>query len=541
MKKIIVIVVSFMFILGFLFGFVPYKMAHAETFKYDGEITTDSSSLPDYSITSIESLTYNSHWELHLNYHFTSSAALFFLNVPSSSPGFYSIMAQNIEFNFNTNKNTNNPWYNNLTKIRVHSSSADSPLLMYAQSSDYHRLLTHWTDSYVDITFIFDFSNFSPSTEDLNKFVDMQSNDNLYSCGFGVSPDNFLLKFLNYMHTGDFVEYSGYNGSYFTSIGYSNGSVVPTAWNINYSNSYTLRFSLNSGGITNKDYTFWLNDLVFSIYRPTTRVNNSLVIYNYNYGFLNGVVNLDYTLRKNNDYFTTSCIGGVGMLPNSYYITISTPEIANKVFDEYITFRINQSGHRFSNGYVRNLLVFENNNIMFDFGFDFNFTYYTEPFIASNGSYNYDFNKPSYKWDKIEFSLTPPKLHIPILSWVENACIYLIFYCPLISDLLELVHLDLFLGGLINILEFILGLEIGQFLISCIAFIIFFAILKSFMPIVMSAGSGAIQDVKDIYNDSQFAYNRKEKIKRKLQRKEQRKQEKYRTKVMNSSVKKRKK
>ena len=147
-------------------------------------------------------------------------------------------------------------------------------------------------------------------------------------------------------------------------------------------------------------------------------------------------------------------------------------------------------------------------------GFDFNFVNYSMPLVASNGSYNYLFDKPNYVFAKA--SLDP--FYIPILEWVENAIIFLVWYCPIVSDILALVHLDRFIGGLLIALRFILNSNVGTFIIACIGFFVFFATIKVFMPVVYSIGNSVGGYVKErYYNSNGYRYRQeKKKAKREL-------------------------
>ena len=184
------------------------------------------------------------------------------------------------------------------------------------------------------------------------------------------------------------------------------------------------------------------------------------------------------------------------------------------IFDKYIYLYFNFK-------YDLNSVIFDDSFVSvkdYSFGFDFNFTYYTNPLVTSNGSFNYKFEKPSYV--DMPFSLVP--FYLPVLEAVENALIFLMFYCPVSSHILSFIHLDEFFGSLFKVFNFsnssmsVLGVNLGSFLWSCMAFIIFFKLLQSFMPLIWSQTKNT---ASTLYHNSQLYVNKKEKAKAKMAKK----------------------
>ena len=247
-------------------------------------------------------------------------------------------------------------------------------------------------------------------------------------------------------------------------------------YGINY-----INFSdFDSSSILINDLTYYTESLDFDIMRPVLRVNNSLCIYNFDYiSLLDNITTTSYSLSRGNDLYK---IIYDGVLPNDKYITVGNAELNNILFDEYINLSFDYSKVPFK--------VSQVGLISYKLGFDFNFVYYTQPLITDKNSYSFEFDKPAYKDASIEFSIVPPKLNIPFLAWCENILIFIMFYCPIFSDLFELLHFDLFFGALIDIIDLYTSSLIGDFVLGCIGFIVFWHILKALVPITINSAKG---------------------------------------------------
>ena len=244
-------------------------------------------------------------------------------------------------------------------------------------------------------------------------------------------------------------------------------------WGINY-----LNFSsVDSSSILINDLTYYTESIDFTINRPSTRVNNTLCIYNFDYvSLLDNVTSTTYSLSKDNNLYV---VNYNGVLPNEKYINVGNSEINNIIFDTYIDLSFDYSKVPFN--------VSRSGLISYKFGFDFNFIYYTQPLITTNGTYNYTFDKPGYKDGSIEFGIAPPRLNIPFTAWIYNAFVFMIFYCPIVSDLIELLHFDKFMSGLIQIFNMFINSQIGDFVLGCFAFLILWSILKNLLPSVVTS------------------------------------------------------
>lgn len=343
------------------------------------------------------------------------------------------------------------------------------------------------------------FSNF------LSKFfiVSASLNQTLPSCSFSASQLSAFSVLLDRSKVSFYC--SLYKGSSQVSL-FCFDYFLSASSNVQYSSSATRT---RQKGVYFKDFYFLIN-------RPVYRTNNSLVLYNYDYdNFLSKVSSVTYQLQKNDTKYN---IVYNGTLPNSYFILVSNEKINNMIFDKYIYLYFNFK-------YDLNSVIFDDSFVSvkdYSFGFDFNFTYYTNPLVTSNGSFNYKFEKPSYV--DMPFSLVP--FYLPVLEAVENALIFLMFYCPVSSHILAFIHLDEFFGSLFKVFNFsnssmsVLGVNLGSFLWSCIAFIIFFKLLQSFMPIVWSSVAGTSKNTLSGFGrlkDSNYRYKQRVALERRAE------------------------
>lgn len=493
MKKIIILVVSLMLILGCVFGFVGYKKAYAETyppgweFGYTGEVSTSASNIPDYAITDIESISYSSSIDFIFNVTMRTDTYFFrFADIPnggfsaSQSLGYAptcQLSFDDDDVNFSTS--SYNAYLYSVSIEGVNNAHVSA----WTQSSTAFGVHGTAGNSYI-VKFTFNFDRFVNSSDELDFFTDMTSSSSYYSLGYGFQDTSIFSLFSNYVFNKVPLPNNSTYGLVNVDLMFMGGTRVYAV------EGKTCNFRYDYGlvnTLTNYDCVSNINYLEFSIYRPTERINNTLVLYNYNYGFLSGVDSVHYSLRLG-DYLYGVHVGGEpGLIPNENFIYIYNAELNNRVFDEYIVLEFDGTSSMSYMNYGFSTMKYddETRNLMIDFGFDFNFTFYNQPLVASNGSYNFNFTKPGYV--SMPFSLNP--FYIPVLEAVQNIFIFLIFYCPIISDILALLNLDLFIGGLVSVLNFIVGLQIGQFLIGCISFIIFFVLLKSFMPVAFSSSS----------------------------------------------------
>lgn len=540
MKKILFFICAFVLGLFSLFNFninnksyLASASAYDNTYNYVGTVESDYSSMGNYGITDVDTVYFDSSLCFKVSivnntaYHF----ALFHLRSATTySDSWY--LNDWVYFNGYADMNicvigSQSVYVNRTGQGANITLKAGKSCTIYFSSrifsgvsngiptfGDYHlsshtyvRSANSFIDMDPDTNFAFDYYDLDSPYPSQNFFY-------LARLTFGLSltdstdylsPDSNLNTYYDiYSSTGT---YSGFDFN-----GFDLNGIVSKVDSSTIANN-------------NNGFYFYLVPTKFNIrvYRPVQRVNNTLIIYTFDYPqMLVGINAVDYSLRKGNDLYTISYSGTI---PNNYYNFIFNNDIQNTLFDEYIEV----------NFYFNHVLVepeydATDNTYYFYSGFDFNFTYYAKPLVSSNGVYDYTFNKPGYV--AMEFSLYP--FYLPILEMVENAFIFLIFYCPIVSDILELLHLSEFLGSLLTVVNYYTTGVLGTFLTSLISFFIFYALFKSLMPAV---SSGAVS----VYNDSQFAYNKKRNKEDKRKELEQRKEIKYTQKMIKVEERKRKK
>lgn len=326
-------------------------------------------------------------------------------------------------------------------------------------------------------------------TEDTNQFVDMNSDTNYEIKFFNPYNDEFS-PYLSH-NSGTYLSYNLFftyfyqNEIPFTSFTISSSNVnvsdsefyYKTANNV-VSDKLTCGFSQYSvTDFTKFQAQYFITDFYFIVDKPTFRVNNSLIIYNYDY--YNTLFNVDelmYQLGKNGDYYN---IKFTGEIPNYKYLYLDNELINNTIFDRYIFIHMH-----FTNTAL-NLLEADNFKA-YPLGFDFNFVYYTEPLISDSSTFDYDFDKPTYKD-------TGDIFNINWLAVVYNIVVFIAFYMPLVSQVFEMLGLNYFFGGLLNVISFIFDNPLGNFLLGCLAFIIFFKLMLWFWPMAYQVGKNAYQ------------------------------------------------
>lgn len=346
-------------------------------------------------------------------------------------------------------------------------------------------------------------------TEDTNQFVDMNSDTNYEIKFFNPYNDEFS-PYLSH-NSGTYLSYNLFfayfyqNEIPFTSFTISSSNVNLSDSEFYYKTANNVVSDKITCGFVQYSVTdfakfqaqYFITDFYFIVDKPTFRVNNSLIIYNYDY--YNTLFNVDelmYQLGKNGDYYN---IKYTGEIPNYKYLYLDNEVINNTIFDRYIFIHMH-----FTNTAL-NLLEADNFKA-YPLGFDFNFVYYTEPLISDSSTFDYDFDKPKYKD-------TGDIFNINWLAVVYNIVVFIAFYMPLVSHVFEMLGLNYFFGGLLNVISFIFDNPLGNFLLGCLAFIIFFKLMLWFWPMAWEVTKNTTSfvggKIKKAYNNSQFAYNRR--------------------------------
>ena len=501
--------------------------AYNNTYNYTAEIQSDFSNVGDYAITDVKSYTSNGQpvFKISLINTDNTNHSLFYLytggNYSSQYSNFDWFYYNHNEVNFCVIKTGGTlQGYRSGTTIGVFigaNSSCDIYIsnLYFSGVFNNQPTFTGGRNSYVS----------NNAGRDTSALVDMNPDTNLLIASFsynsfiggivGDIPSLALQDVASYC----FNEFDSIENISITSSSsyhlYCSSGIFETNCQLRSIQISQFFESMNQSTVVGSNNGFNLliysNGFDIQVYRPVRRVSNTLILYTFNFpNVVSKINNVYYSLSRGDDLYVVNYSGPI---PNKYYNYIFNNEIQNTLFDEYIdvSFTFNSLLNASDNVTYVNFAGVEESCYGLLAGFDFNFTYYASPLVSSNGIYNYTFNKPCYV--AMEFSLYP--FYIPILEAVENALIFLLFYCPIISDILNLLHLSEFLGGLITIINYYTTGVLGNFLTALISFFIFYFFFKSVMPTV-STGLGSMID------NSQIGYNkRRNKELKKLYREQQ--------------------
>lgn len=532
-KKILISIACFMLVLGCVFTPVTAHASTGQTYTYtDSEVYSDTSNLGNYAIDSVESLTVSGTKVRKVTMSIPSSSSdftfRFLLNRSSSNNNvllgnyiyfnFATVLNQQLDCNFAIRCLTNSEglsyYLNGASQGSINGTTyyRRALVLQAGNTFEFYFSTLSFGGNYDEMTFggVSNFNRFYDkvfdSSSDLTSFVDMDSSTNFllsdFDFDFFSSTSGTLSRyFKSFPFSGGGTLQQNINSfsttlsslSSFASTTDSYGEIWKGTFRVRDSLAFNYFWEATSGTRIGETYfsqeSLYFSDFYFKINRPVFRTNNTLVIYNFDYNnFLSSVGTTIYQLEKGADKYNVVYNGS---LPNSYFVYVHNSQVSNIIFDQYIYLHFKTGKLTFFDD-AGSSTYFE-----LPLGFDFNFTYYNEPLVSSNGSYNFDFEKPGYV--DMRFSLVP--FYIPVLEAVQNALIFLIFYCPLISDILAFIHLDQFFGALFNIFSFetgnitLLGINMGSFVWACISFLIFFKLLRSFMPILWGSGKAVVSDV----------------------------------------------
>ena len=605
-KKTFFILMSFIFVFASII-FTPinntqigsvFAADYNNTYTYDGSIDSDLNGMGNYSINSVNSLYIDgslifyatidsskftsdyvvlAKWQLNSGY-FSDS------NFGNNIVSFYShVFNNNANLSFAVVSNNSNS-----SKMEVFVKSNVCSLLIYKNSGTYQLIFSQmfinfkkWNNWYFG-----HYASRSDSTSSLSDYllnrnsytydissvssgmVDMSSetfitpnlkidNNFTYVNNLNIDPNVWQSTFLRYVldifNNGNnlglnFVN-SGLDKKFYGEVGwYKRDSIDKVNYISNVAISgltfFNFTGAINSNSFSAGNILIYSVSFYFLIEKPVYRVNNTLIIYNYDYfDQLSKIKSIKYSLSKDNNLYVVQYSGEI---PNSKYIYLYNNEIQNITFDEYIYLYLTFDGNIFYTSYSNLGSNKRSYYIDLDLGFDFNFTYYAEPLVLGNGSYNYTFEKPAYKDARIGFSIAPPRLEIPIEAWAYNVVIFFCFYCPIISDVLNLLHINYFINALMTVFGLFASSTIGNFVNAALCFLLFWAIMKSLLP---SMGNSFVSGVKDTYGAIKeiSAYKnegknnvRSRELKAKNQQRVQKQEIQYITKRLNKKKKSRK-
>lgn len=533
MKKILTFICAFTLVFLSFGSYQPKKAyisasAYNETYNYTASVDSSYNSIDSYAIDSVESFNVEQGEVIKLSFT-TTVGDLAFLYF-SGLYGFGNVFSQTSMY-FNARDNTSIMLIAKTGTFYFAPYSAGGYIALGKGSFDLYFCYN------VDCSVNGSTPIFQPKLYDYiggyTSIVDMVADTN-FSIGFNslgyfeqILPNSFYTEVLK-------MSFNQQVPRTFSTSYESTGNVVFGSRSFNSSfymcNFSTLNNYVDSSTVNNNygyNLYFVYDTIVVNVYRPVYRVNNTLILYIYDYLSLPQYINsLSYSLSRNNDLYY---VHYNGVVPNNYFDYFYNNDIQNTLFDEYITVTFDFN--------VSQLIPIHIDNNDFSYylpcGFDFNFTYYAEPLNSSNGIYSYTFQKPGYV--AMEFSLSP--FYIPVLEMVENALIFLIFYCPIISDILDLLHMSEFLGGLITVLNYYTTGVLGSFLTALISFFIFYSLFKMLMPRAISSGVSVGREALD---NSQMVYNARRNKQDKKLAKEQQKEVRYTQALIKHEERKRK-
>lgn len=318
--------------------------------------------------------------------------------------------------------------------------------------SDYLDFNSETNYSY-DISTVLSFLNVLDN-KDYNLLKNLQNGTGFSTGAMRYAASTVQLWTKEYYSSSDINKYANLNTSSIKATQSPYADLNPYFW-------FSFRTDENFYQTTGK-YTveskLYITNFIVTVNRPVERLENALVLYNYDYdNAISRVNHIEYALSKNGDKYVAKYDG---KLPNSRFIGIVSEDLQNRIYDEYI--------------YI--YLTFDNNTIdisklgTFSLGFDFNFSKYYEPFVIDTinvGDYNLPIlNKPRDWWD--------------FGGWIMYAFVFILFYNPVVSTFAP--YLTHFMALLYNSLTFITGFALGQFLFALIGFSILFGFFSSALP-----------------------------------------------------------
>jgi len=344
------------------------------------------------------------------------------------------------------------------------------------------------------------YRNYSCSSEDLSQFLDMNSETNFnfdYQSMLTYVNQSSLYNIIDFftlkqrdMYCGNLLDcVSSFHFSFHNGGTYSANTISS---NSHY--FFSMNLSFNTATYSDYDYEIIesgcvIKDFEIIVNKPVIRLDNTLVLYNYNYDCaISSISSIEYCLSKDNDLYKAKYTGS---LPNNKFIGVVSGELQNRIYDEYIYIYLTFNGNKVNFDSVGN----------FALGFDFNFSRYYEPFVIKGSELN-NYNLPT---------LNKPDDWHDFGGWIRYGFVWFIFYNPVIAPISKFI-VSIF-GVFINVFKFILGFELGAFLLAFIGFIIIYNLFVSISPIQSAwKGVGAIDNELDNYRDDYRKYKEEHKF-----------------------------
>lgn len=237
-----------------------------------------------------------------------------------------------------------------------------------------------------------------------------------------------------------------------------------------------------------------VENLEILINMPTYRTQNSLILYNYDYAStLSSVTKVKYRLLRDYNYYDVVYSGSI---PNYKTIVIDNKNTNNITYSNYIYLNITCNSLPVSNAGKVN------------FGFDFNFGNFVEPFpTISTDSSTSKFDRPALPtdltprlsvvktdtvpWFKLDF-------HFPVINWIKYGFLWVLFYAPVIGDCTAFLYT--FFGKFVSIFNVFISLPIGTFLVAFVTFMLCFKLFTYFVPFINNTVGVTIKNIS--YNSN---------------------------------------
>lgn len=444
----------------------------------------------NYSLTNVDSIRYRSHLQVKWSFKPQSSITLFGFHDNISSWSYSDLNSLKLSFYptndvFSSSDLVNFTWCD-LTILGAGTFSISN----LPVTPGYYHVVSFKAN--VEYTLFFDFygefnNMIGSDTEDLSSLVDMRVNSNdlklfdysylfNYAMGFkdfSVNRSDAFL-FNDYFKYRSSVIISSSSGNSF-NLG-STANLIPVA----SENSYMVFYeNTNLKNWVTMSTSFCYDYINVNIEADSFLVNNALVVYNYDSTYSSGITNLVYQTQKG-DMLYDICDFSSDNLLNDTFSYFYAQDLQNYLFDKYI--QLTMYGSPILNTpFDWSVTDTDTSGLKFysgSLGLDFNFQKYVQPFSVGDNVYNYSYDKPEMV--AMPFSLVP--FYLPVNEMVYNAFIFIVFYFPLISDVLAWIHFDMFFGSVLNLYDLFVALNIGSFLLALIMFLILYSIMKSLMP-----------------------------------------------------------
>lgn len=309
--------------------------------------------------------------------------------------------------------------------------------------------------------------NFTSNLTNFENFLNLFASNNykfITNHNFAEIPFNYFQGFQNNQ-----AEDLNLNGSLTLTLRYfENGSLTRQNYNVSSVHTKTTGFSfevplISASGVRVlfESYEF-INGSTFVLNTESNLILNN--IDSVFYTLIDYESNLEYNLTFDNSENSQ----------DSNYLLFYNSDLNKKDY-QLTTFLID-----FNENFEFNVNNLTSNSFDLNIPFTINSIYYRAPLNTSKELDKFNFKVPEYLSTDIEFSLSPLKLDIPFSNYIYNFIIYLLFYAPLLSDVVYLIYLVI--QTLIKcfnlVISFFVGVSSNFFIVILLGFIILNFVLK---------------------------------------------------------------